>query len=758
MIASSRRTFGDATTLDRRVAQVRVVDPHHPLYGKCFPVSDRRSGRGPRLIVIRLPDGRERGISRSATAPTSASDDLAAAAPSRQVHISVRTLLPLANHVRAVLASRHADLEGGGGRDLDQMAAKRGRRCCHACGRSSQSRHSVSWRSGWDSSCNACGRGPSAQRRVIVLSMTLSTDERITNAHRAKLAYVYVRQSSPGQVRHHQESTELQYRLVERATLFGWPRERVHVIDDDLGKSGTSSRDRHGFQTLIAEVGLGKAGLVMSLDASRLARNNRDWHQLLELCSLFGVLIADGERLYDPAAYHDRLLLGLSGIMSEAELHQIKIRLHQGERQKAARGELRLPLPAGLIHNRDGSVTFNPDEEVQERLRLVFAKFRELRSAKAVMRYLRRGNLLLPVRPLHGPAPHDVVWRVADSARVIQILKNPAYAGAYVYGRRRPDPLRRQPGSERIGTVAVAPEDWSICLKDAHPAYVDWDEFMANRRQLVDNLNRYDTGRPGVPRKGNALLQGIVSCGRCARRMCLRYSGPNGDYPVYVCVADHSSEGRPKCQEVRALAVDAEVERLILEALTPDRIALAVAALGEIEAETRAMERQWTLKRERARYDAERARRQYDAVEPENRLVARSLERVWEERLRRVDQIEQEYNAWRREQAVSISESDRQEILALGEDLPRLWDATTTTISGPQADRSTGDQGGHAGSETSARLRLDQDYLADWFDKRALVAATCAELCAARRSGPSAPAHHRAERPAEDGWRDRPHP
>jgi DNA invertase Pin-like site-specific DNA recombinase len=511
-----------------------------------------------------------------------------------------------------------------------------------------------------------------------VLTTALSTDERITTAHRAKLAYVYVRQSSPGQVRHHQESTELQYRLVERAVLFGWPRERVHVIDDDLGKSATSSRDRHGFQTLIAEVGLGKAGLVMSLDASRLARNNRDWHQLLELCSLFGVLIADGERLYDPGAYHDRLLLGLSGIMSEAELHQIKIRLHQGERQKAARGELRLPLPAGLIQNREGGVTFNPDEEVQERLRLVFAKFRELRSAKAVMRYLRRSNLLLPVRPLHGPAPHDVVWRAADSARVIHILKNPAYAGAYVYGRRRLDPLRRQPGSERIGTVAVAPEDWSICLKDAHPAYLDWDEFMANRRQLADNVSRYEAGRPGAPRKGNALLQGIVGCGRCARRMCLRYSGSNGDYPVYVCVADRSAEGRPRCQEVRALQVDAEVERLILTALTPDRIALAVAALGEIEEETRAMERQWSLKRERARFDAERAHRQYDAVEPENRLVARSLERAWEERLRRADQVEQEYNAWRRDQAVSISDSDRQEILALGEDLPRLWYAATT--------------------------------------------------------------------------------
>ena len=261
---------------------------------------------------------------------------------------------------------------------------------------------------------------------------------------------------------------------------------------------------------------------------------------------------------------------------------------------------------------------------------------------------------------------------------MINILKNPAYAGAYVYGRRRPDPLRRQPGSDRIGTAAVAPEDWSICLKDAHPAYLDWDEFMANRRQLADNVGRYDAGRPGAPRKGNALLQGIVSCGRCARRMCLRYSGPHGDYPVYVCVADSSAEGRPRCQEVRALAVDAEVERLILTALTPDRIVLAIAALGEIEEETRTMERQWSLKRERARYDAERARRQYDAVEPENRLVARSLERVWEERLRRVDRVEQEYDAWRREQSVSISDNDRAEILALGEELPRLWRAATT--------------------------------------------------------------------------------
>jgi DNA invertase Pin-like site-specific DNA recombinase len=239
-----------------------------------------------------------------------------------------------------------------------------------------------------------------------MLSTLNEPAERVSTAHRAKLAYVYVRQSTAGQVRQHQESTELQYRLVNRASSLGWPRERITVIDDDLGKSGTTSAERQGFQRLIAEIGLGKAGLVLSLDASRLARNNRDWHQLLELCSIFGVIIADGERLYDPGVYHDRLLLGLSGIMSEAELHQIRLRLHQGERQKAERGELRLPLPAGLACATGGELILNPDEEVQARLRFVFSTFQALQSAKAVMRELQWHRLALPVRPLCGPAPH----------------------------------------------------------------------------------------------------------------------------------------------------------------------------------------------------------------------------------------------------------------------------------------------------------------------------------------------------------------
>ena len=509
-----------------------------------------------------------------------------------------------------------------------------------------------------------------------MLTASNAPEERLSAAHRARLAYIYVRQSSVNQVRNHHESTELQYRLVDRAVGLGWPRERVHVIDEDLGKSGAGSAERAGFQKLIAEIGLGNAGLVVSLDVSRLARNNRDWHQLLELCSLFGVLIADGERLYDPGAYHDRLLLGLSGIMSEA-----RMRLHQGERQKAARGELRLPLPAGLVHDRSGTIILNPDEEVQARLRLVFAKFRELQSARAVMRYLRANGLPLPVRPLLGPAPHALVWREADSPRVRNILQNPAYAGAYVYGRRRPDPSRRRPGSIRIATTKVAVAEWEVCLQAAHPGYIGWEEFMANQKRLADNVNRYEAGHSGVARQGSALLQGIAMCGRCGRRMSLRYTGPNGDYPVYCCRADCDHSGGPLCQEVRALPVDALIERLLLEALAPDRIALAIAALGQIEEEARHLDKQWALRRERARYEAERARRQYDAVEPENRLVARSLERTWEEKLRAAEAIEQEYVRWRRNEPLILSEADRVALQVLGEDLPRVWHATTTTAA-----------------------------------------------------------------------------
>jgi DNA invertase Pin-like site-specific DNA recombinase len=503
----------------------------------------------------------------------------------------------------------------------------------------------------------------------------------ITTAHRARLAYVYVRQSSVGQVLHHRESTDLQYRLVERAIALGWPRDRVRIIDADLGKSGASANERAGFQHLIAEISLARVGVVLSLDASRLARNNSDWHHLLELCALFGTLIADCERLYDPEAYHDRLLLGLSGMMSEAELHALTLRLHAGERHKAERGELALGLPAGLVRLPEGTVILDPDEEVQARVRLVFQKFAELGSAKAVVRYCLRAGLPLPTRPRRGPAPHPLCWQPATSSRVLALLKNPAYAGAYVYGRSTTDRTRRTPGHPCSGQIRRPLVEWPVCLQGVYPAYIGWDEFVAMQAQLSANQCRYAEEKHGVPRQGQALLQGIAVCGRCGRRMRLRYSGPQGQFPVYQCAAAQAQQGRPRCQEVRALGVDAEVERLVLAALAPDRLALALDAWAHLQEEEGTLQHQWQLRLERARYEAERAHRQFDAVEPENRLVARTLERAWEDKLRASERLEQEYHRWLQERTSAVTVQDRELILALGQDLPALWHAPTTTAA-----------------------------------------------------------------------------
>lgn len=510
---------------------------------------------------------------------------------------------------------------------------------------------------------------------------TDQVSSKITTDHKARLAYVYVRQSSLGQVTHHRESTDLQYQLVERAIQLGWPQERVQIIDEDLGKSGASATERTGFQNLMTEVGLGKAGLVISFDASRLARNNRDWYQLLELCSIFGTLIADSERVYDPGLYTDRMLLGLSGMMSEAELHQLKRRLQAGAWNKAARGELRQPLPVGLLRLTSGEVVLHPDEEVQARIRLVFQKFQELGIARSVMRYLREKGLFLPSRPLRGPAPHEVVWQPARNSMVLAILKNPAYSGTYVYGRQTTDPTRRKAGHPHSGVVSRPIDEWPIVVHNVYPAYITWERFLANQEQLAANQNRYQENRPGAPKKGRALLPGILRCGRCGMRMRLRYSGPQGNFPVYECDYANGEYDAPRCQEVRGLGLDAEIERLVLEALSPDKLALAMTALETLEQEYKTLRRQRELHLERIRYEVERAQRQYDAVEPENRLVARTLERRWEEKLRALEKAEQEYRAWIEQERLDLTARDRQDIIDLGSDLPRVWYASSTTAA-----------------------------------------------------------------------------
>jgi len=404
-----------------------------------------------------------------------------------------------------------------------------------------------------------------------------------TTAHRAKMAYVYIRQCSLMQVTRHAESTDLQYSLVERAVALGWPHERIEIIDEDLGKSGTQAEARGGFQYLLAEISLARAGLVLSFDASRLARNNRDWYQLLEVCSIFGTLIAGGERLYDPRLYHDRLLLGLSGMMSEAELHHVKQRMHAGARHKAQRGELRLGLPVGLSRGLSGEVILNPDEEIQAHIHLVFQKFREIRSCRGVMWYLRQAHLPLPVRPLRGPAPHEVVWQEARASSVRDILQNPAYAGAYVYGRKVKDPTKRKPGAPSSGIVRQPVDKWEVCLHNVYPAYISWEEYLANQAQLRANQLNYREELHGVPCKGQALLQGMVRCGYCGAFLHLRYSGPHGEFPVYVCNNDKRQFGGKSCQEVRAIALGAQVEQRFLQVLSPDQLTLALSALAHLE-------------------------------------------------------------------------------------------------------------------------------------------------------------------------------
>jgi hypothetical protein len=321
----------------------------------------------------------------------------------------------------------------------------------------------------------------------------------------------------------------------------------------------------------------------------------------------------------------------------------------------------------------------NPDEEVQARIGLVFQKFREIRSAGGVRRYLREAHLPLPVRPKLGPAPHEIVWQEARTSSVHDILQNPAYAGTYVYGRKKLDPTRRTPAHPRGGQVRQSIDKWDICLHNVYPAYITWEEFLANQAQLRANCLNYREELHGVPRKGQTLLQGVVRCAYCGALLHVRYSGPHGEFPVYVCSNDQRQFGGKRCQEVRAIALDAQVEQRFLEALRPDQVALALAALAQLEQEERAERKQWDLRLERARYEAKRAERQYQGVEPENRLVARSLERQWEEKLRAVEAVEKEYQTWSYTRLIALTQADREAIVALGSDLPALWQAPTTT-------------------------------------------------------------------------------
>lgn len=500
------------------------------------------------------------------------------------------------------------------------------------------------------------------------------TPEKVRPWHRDRLAVVYVRQSTAQQVLIHQESTRLQYGLVDRAYALGWAAERVLVIDDDLGKSGAHADDRLGFQRLVSEVSLDHVGLILGVEMSRLARSNRDWHQLLELCGVFRTLIADLDGVYDPAQYNDRLLLGLKGTLSEAELHVLKQRMYQGRLSKARRGELGCPVPTGYVWQ-DGEIAFDPDEQVQAVVRLVFEKFTELGTLGGVLRYLARHEVQVGIRVREGPGKGQLVWRRPNRPTLQQILKHPLYAGAYVYGRRQDDPRQHQPGRPRSGRVVMAPSEWLAFVPDQCPAYITWEQYEANRARL--EANRARAASLGAVRAGPALLAGLVTCAHCRTRLGVRYHGA-GQPPIYECTRTRTNYGGPLCQHVAGPGLDRFVAEQVLLALQPAALELALEATTRLEQEREALDRLWQQRRERAAYDAERAARQYHAVEPENRLVARTLERAWEEKLAVRQQLDEEYRRFVSRQPRILTDEERAAIRRLAADIPALWDAPTT--------------------------------------------------------------------------------
>jgi DNA invertase Pin-like site-specific DNA recombinase len=495
--------------------------------------------------------------------------------------------------------------------------------------------------------------------------------------HLDRTAVVYVRQSTPQQVADHKESTARQYALVDRAVTLGWTRDRVTTIDDDLGKSGQSIEGRLGFQRLLAEVALDRVGLILGLEMSRLARSCKDWHQLLELCARFRVLLADADGVFDPTEHSDRLLLGLHGMMNEAELHVLKQRMYQGKLNKARRGELFGLPPIGYVRTPERAWAIDPDEQVQAAVRLIFDQFDREATLHGLLRYLVHHQIRIPVRAAGGTSKGQLEWHRPNRATLQNLLRHPSYAGAYRYGHRPTDPRKKQPGRPNTGKLVRRPEECLVLIRDRVPAYITWDRFEANQARLAANRNTAAT--PGAPRNGSAVLAGLVRCGRCDRKMVVRYAGP-GKRPSYTCTRGSADYGEPLCQGLsNGAALDALAADQLLAAVAPAALEASLAAVAGVERQREELARQWHLKRERAATEAGRAERQYQACEPENRLVARTLERRWEDALKQKQQLDDEYERWQRSAPAELSGTALSSIRALAADLPAVWSAATTT-------------------------------------------------------------------------------
>ena len=499
---------------------------------------------------------------------------------------------------------------------------------------------------------------------------------KVSAAHLARSAYLYVRQSTLRQVLQHSESGQRQYALRQRAIAFGWPAEQIVVIDTDQGQSGASAADRAGFQRLVADVGLGRAGIVLGLEVSRLARNNADWHRLLEICAMAGTLICDEDGLYDPSDFNDRLLLGLKGTMSEAELHFIRGRLRGGQLSKARRGELAIALPVGLVYDAAGDVVLDPDTGVRQAVDHLFATFARTGSARAVVAAFAADGLPFPTRHNKGPRNGELAWAPLRHWRVLQTLHNPRYAGAFAYGRHRTQ--RRPDGTST--TLIVPREQWTALIRDAHPGYISFETYETNQRLLAANAQAHGAERTAGPaREGPALLQGLAVCGRCGQRMTVRYHTRRGaPVPDYLCIAENTQARAARCLVVPGAAVDQAIGQLMLDTVTPLALEVALTVQAELEARADDADRLRRTHVERARQRADLARRRYLAVDPGNRLVADTLEADWNDALRALQAAQDDYQRATAAAHAALDETAKARIRALATDFPTLWNDPAT--------------------------------------------------------------------------------
>jgi len=492
--------------------------------------------------------------------------------------------------------------------------------------------------------------------------------------HLERRAYVYVRQSTAAQVFENTESTTRQYALADRARALGWPEHAVVVVDEDLGRSGASAEGRSGFARLAEAVARGDAGAIVAIEVSRLSRSSHDWQHLLALCAVAQVVVIDEHAVYDPQSCDDKLLLDFKGTMSEAELHWLSLRMAGARRSKARRGELRMSPPTGYVWSERG-FQMDPDEAVQKAIRTLFERFAVEPSAGAVVRWAHQSGFRVPSRRDFADHTSEIDWNQLGIARLVHLLQNPIYAGCYAYGRR---PQKKILVGSEIRSVrgSLAPEDWPVRIEGSHPGYITWSEYLGNVKKLRDNLAAHSASA-GPPREGRALLSGIVLCGRCGRRMRPNYWGSGDERFSYTCFGEQP-RGNSTCWSVKGPPVDAAVERLFLEVAVPSEIDLCLAVEREVEGQAESLGEQWRLRLEKAQYEARRAERRYLAVDPDNRVVARTLEHDWELRLREVEEIERHYEAARREHHVQLSEVDKQRIRELARDLPAVWRAPST--------------------------------------------------------------------------------